>query len=391
LPEAPRLFLSAGDTSGDQHAARLLRRLRELCPGLSAEGLGGPELAAAGCALHEDLVRHAIFGLSGALRAVPHMLGVLRRAAGVLDARRPDAVVLVDYPGLNLFVARLAAARGIPVVYFVAPQLWAWAPWRARRFARVVDEALVIFPFEVTFWRGAGVPATYVGHPLLDGLPHDEAGLAARRDPAIAALPRPVALLPGSRPREVRQNMPTFLAAARRLLERHPDTSFHSAHVAPHERDNLARHAAAAGVPLTVHADRVHAVMASCRAALVASGTATLETALLGTPLVVAYHVSPTEQRIGRLLVLPPWIGQVNLVAGREVTPELVLVNGDPTAGERLAQAALPLLSDSPEWRAQRVAFEALRERTSGPGAVERAARHLAARLRAGAAASAAG
>lgn len=384
MPEAARLFISAGDTSGDQHAAHLLRRLRELRPGLVAEGLGGPELAAAGCALHEDLVRQSIFGFSGALRAVPHMLGVLRRTAGVLDARRPDAVLVVDYPGLNLFVARLAAARGIPVIAFVAPQLWAWAPWRVRRFARVLDEALVIFPFEVAFWRAAGVPATYIGHPLLDGLPHDEAGLAARRDPAITSLPRPVALLPGSRPREVREHMPTFLAAARLLLARHPDVTFHAAHVAAPERENLARHAAGAGVPLTVHAGRVHAVMSSCRAALVASGTATLETALLGTPLVVAYHVSPAVRRIGQLLVIPPWIGQVNLVAGRAVTPELVLVNGDPGAAQRVADAALPLLSDTPAWRAQRAAFAELRERTSGPGAIERAARHLAGRLGAG-------
>ncbi len=381
MAEGPRLFVSAGDTSGDQHAARLLVRLRQLLPGLQAEGLGGPALAAAGCALHADLVSQSIFGFSGALAAVPHMLGVLRRAAGVLDARRPDAVILVDYPGLNLYVARLAAARGIPAICFVAPQLWAWAPWRVRRFARVLDEALVIFPFEVAFWRQAGVSAHHIGHPLLDGLPHDVAGVRAARDPALAALPRPVALLPGSRPREVLEHMPLFLAAAKLLLARHPDATFHAAHVSPVERENLAAHARAAGVPLQVHGDRVHAVMSSCRAALVASGTATLETALLGTPLVVVYHVSPALRRVGQLLVIPPFIGQVNLVAGRAIAPELVLAHGDPQAPAAVAEAALPLLADTPAWQAQRRALAELRARTSGPGAIERAAQHLARRL----------
>jgi lipid-A-disaccharide synthase len=381
LPEAPRLFFSAGDTSGDQHAARLLVRLRELVPGLTAEGLGGPELAAAGCSLHEDLVRDSIFGISGAIKAIPHLLGVLRRVAGILDARRPDAVLIVDYPGLNLYVARLAAARGIPVVYFVAPQLWAWAPWRVRRFARVVDEALVIFPFEVAYWRDAGVPATFIGHPLLDALPHDAAALAAVRDPAITSLPRPVALLPGSRPREVRDHMPLFLAVARRLLATRPDATFHAAHVSPEQRGHIAAHARAAGVPLQLHDDRVHAVMSSCRCALVASGTATLETALLGTPLVLTYSVKASALRLSRLLAVTPYIGMVNLVAGRPLAPEVILKAGQPDAAELLAAALLPLLDDSPEWRAQKASIVELRRRTSGPGAIERAAQHLAARL----------
>jgi lipid-A-disaccharide synthase len=380
LPEA-RLFFSAGDTSGDQHAARLLRRLQQLAPGLSAEGLGGPELAAADCVLHEDLVRESIFGISGAVKAVPHLLGVLRRTAGVLDARRPDAVLIVDYPGLNLYVARLAAARGIPVIYFVAPQLWAWAPWRVRRFARVLDEALVIFPFEVTFWRDAGVPATFIGHPLLDALPRDAAALSAVRDPAIAGQPRPVALLPGSRPREVRDHMPLFLDVARRLLTSRPDATFHTAHVSPVEREHIAAHARAAGVPLAVHGDRVHAVMSSCRCALVASGTATLETALLGTPLVLTYSVKASALRLSRLLAVTPYIGMVNLVAGRQLAPEIILQDGQPDAAERLATALAPLLDDSAEWRAQRAGIETLRRRSAGPGAIERAAQHLAARL----------
>jgi lipid-A-disaccharide synthase len=374
----PRLFLSVGDTSGDHHAARLVTRLSGLVPGLGVEGHGGPALAAAGCTIHTDLVRQSIFGIRGALAALPEMFGVLRATAGVFDRHRPDLVVLVDYPGFNLYVARMAHRRGIPVVYFVAPQLWAWAPWRARRFARVVDEALVIFPFEEGFFRRYGLPAHHVGHPLLDGLPHDAAGVAALRDPTIVARPLPVALLPGSRGREVLRLMPLFLAAAARLRARHPQASFHAAHVSPVQRQALAEHARAAGVPLEIHGDDVHGVMASCRAALVASGTATLETALLGTPLVVAYHITTWERILTGQLLVPPHVGQVNLVAGRRICPEVILPDEDVSP---LVAALEPLLRDGPERAAQLEALAGLLRRMSGPGAVERAAGRIAARL----------
>lgn len=369
----PELFLSAGDTSGDQHAARLLTRLTELVPGLHCEGLGGPQTEAAGMTLHADLVSEAIFGIGPALRAVPELLGLLRRVAARFDESPPDRVVLVDYPGLNLQIARLAHRRGIPVTYFVAPQLWAWAPWRARRFARVVDEALVIFPFEVPFFEGAGLTAHYVGHPLLDKLP----GESCRRAD-ISERPCPVALMPGSRPREVREHMPLLLEAAAILAAERPELSFHAAHVSALERDNMAAAAERLGVELQIHGDDVHGVMASCHCAAVASGTATLETAMLGTPLVVFYKVSSFELALTRWLLVPEHIGQVNLVAGRELTPELRLSEHDPAA---VADALRPLLDEGAAWTAQRRGLEELRGQVGAGGAVERAARHLAARL----------
>jgi len=372
LPE-PRLFVSAGDTSGDQHAAALVDELRPRLPGLQVEGLGGSCLARAGVALHADLVAHAIFGIRPAVAAAPALLGLLRRVSGAFDRRRPDAVVLVDYPGLNLFVARLAHRRGIPVLYFIAPQLWAWAPWRVRRFARVVDEALVLFPFEQAFFERAGLPAVHVGHPLLDRLPDPP---PRRAD--IAARPRAVALLPGSRPREVATHMPLLLAAAARLLERHPDCSFHSAHVSDVERAHVERAARAAGIALHVHGDDVHGVMASCRCALVASGTATLETAMFGTPLVVFYRITPLEERMRRWLLVPPFVGMVNLVAGRRVTPEVLLSDTDPRL---LVEALDPLLDDTEVYRRQRQDLAALRARHLHPGAIGLAAARVAERL----------
>ncbi len=369
----PHIFLSAGDISGDQHAARLVTALRARVDGVTFEGLGGPRLASVGVPLHEDLVSAAIMGIGAALKALPEMIGLLRRVAGILDTRRPDAVVLVDYPGLNLFVARLAKARGIPVFYFVLPQLWAWAPWRVRRFARVVDEGLVIFPFEVGFFRDAGIPTTYVGHPLLDALPTEP---PLRED--IASRPCPIALLPGSRPREVRGNGPWMLAAAKQLLARHPDATFHAAHTSPEQRDNLAILARNADVPLQIHADDVHGVMASCRAAAVASGTATLETGLLGTPMVIAYKISPLERRLANLLLVPRNVGVVNLVAGEELCPEVLSIEGDVDA---LVAALEPLLTDSDAWQRQRDGLQRLIAASPGPGAVDRAAARIAEQL----------
>ncbi len=373
-----RVFFSAGDTSGDQHAAVLLAGLRERVPGLKAEGLGGPCLEQAGCTLHEDLVNANIFGLADSLKAVPHYFGVLRRVAGILDARRPDRVIIVDYPGLNLFIARLAHRRGIPVTYFIAPQLWSWAPWRARRFARCVDEALVIFPFEQAFFSNAGIPSTYIGHPVLDALPADESALL---NPAITERPRPVALLPGSRPREVERHMPILLAAAQVWRRRHPDVSFHTAHVSADARVRMAALAAAADIELIDHghsARAVHSVMASCRCAAVSSGTATLETAMLGTPHAVLYQLSKFERRVADLLALTPWAGQANLLAGRELCPEVIQVGSDPTA---LIDALEPFLADDAAVAAKREELAALRRTTGGPGALRRAADHIAASL----------
>lgn len=369
----PHVFLSAGDISGDQHAARLVRRLTTLVPDVTFEGLGGPELAAAGVPLHEDLVSRAIMGIGPAMREAPRLLGLLRRMAGVFDRRRPELVLLVDYPGLNLFVARLAHRRGIPVVYFVAPQLWAWAPWRVRRFARVVDQALVIFPFEVPFFRQAGLAAEFIGHPLLDGLPAEPP-----RPPDIVERPRPVALLPGSRRREVRLHMPMMFDAAEALTEQHPDISFHCAHVSAERRAEIEALAATRKIDFVMHGDRVHEVMAGCRCAVVSSGTATLETALLGTPMVVLYRVTAFEHSMRDLLLVPPFVGQVNLVAGRKIAEELLLPEDDPAA---LIAALQPLLTDTPAYLRQQAELAQVIAASPGAGAVDRAAEIVARRL----------
>lgn len=365
---APRLVLSAGDISGDQHAARLIEELRARVPGLVCEGLGGPRMAAAGCVLHADLVDRAVFGIGAALAEIPRMLSVLRGLDAALVARPPAAVVIVDYPGLNLHVARLARRRGVPVVAFVAPQLWAWMPWRARRLARAATEALVILPFEKAFFETAGLPSTYVGHPLADAIPAE-----VPVPDAIARAACPVALLPGSRGKELRLHVPAFVEVARRVHARVPQATFHTAHVSARGRAAFTGQ----GIDVQVHGDDVHGVMAGCRAALVASGTATLETALLGTPMVIAYGLTRADLFIGRRLVIPALFGKANLLAGRQVFPEHLLVDGDV---EPLVRSLVPLLRETDERRAMLAELDALRARHAHPGAIARSARIIARR-----------
>ena len=367
------LFLSAGDPSGDHHAARLLTHLHDLSPDLTVEGLGGPAMQAAGCELHEDLASQSIVGFGAAFRALPAMLGLLRRVGGILDSRRPDAVVLVDYPGFNLLLASMARSRGIPVVYYVAPQFWAWATWRLRRFARLVDEALVILPFEKPLFQDMGVKTHYIGHPLEDGLDQKSAV-----SPAITDQPLPVALLPGSRGREVTEHTPWLLETAQILAQSHPDITFHTAHVDAKRLQAITDMASQAGVALQTHGDDVHGVMASCHCALVASGTATLETALLGTPLVIYYKVTAFEQLIRRTLLVPPWVGLVNIAAGKQICEEVIITKPD---AQRLAKACEPLLDQGEAYQEQKTALSKLGREKEAPEASLQAAEHVVARL----------
>jgi lipid-A-disaccharide synthase len=300
------------------------------------------------------------------------MTGVLGKVVGALDARRPDAVVLVDYPVFNLSVARTAHRRGIPVYYFVAPQLWAWANWRVGRYARVVDEALVIFPFEVPFYEAAGLKTSYIGHPSLDGLPVEPPLLDE-----ITARPCPVAVLPGSRRRELDNHLPIFMDVALRLQASHPDVSFHTAHIKDADREQTLAEAEKAGVEVISHGDRVHEVMASCRCAMISSGTATMETAMLGTPMAIFYSITPFEEFLRHTVSVTDYVGQVNLAAGKEVCPEILQTDTDPG---RLHDAMEPLLTDTPTFRRQTEEIAAIRARIS-PGAVNRAADILANRL----------
>jgi lipid-A-disaccharide synthase len=365
------VLLVAGEASGDLHGATLARALVGLSPGLALAGMGGPRMAAAGVDIRHGIDRAAVVGGTEALGRLPDLVRIFRDLVRCLRVERPRAVVLIDFPEFNLRLARRARALGIPVVYFVPPQVWAWRRGRLRPMARDVSRVLAVFPFEVALYQEAGVPVEFVGHPLLDVLPAFDRGaarrgLAGRRDLLVG-------LLPGSRVAEVRRHLPVLLGAAGRILRQVPRARFVVPRAATVPVHDVAGPAAAAQVSVTVLDGQAHRVMAAADLLLVASGTATLEAACYGTPMVVLYRLSAVSYALARLLVRGvSAISLPNILAGRPIVPELV--QRQATAA-RIAEAAVRLLGDEPGRLAQRAALREVRARLGAPGAGERAAR----------------
>ena len=378
------IMLSAGEASGDLHGGMLCRALRELSPGLRLFGMGGGHMAAAGMEVIVDPTGHAAVGTSEAVGRVPALYRAYRAMGRRLLADRPRALVLIDFPEFNLRLARRARRAGVPVVYFIPPQLWAWRAGRVRQMARRVTRVLAVFPFESPLYERVRVPVTFVGHPLLDVVPLDLTRDEARRrlgaDPGHAL----IGLLPGSRPGEVERLLPPMLEAARRLAAADGRRRFVlglAPTVAP-EQVAAIRSKSAPGVPpINLVSGRTYEVMAAADTLLIASGTATLEAALLGAPMVICYRVSRLTELLARALTRVRWIGLPNLVSGRAVVPELI--QGEVT-GARLAEEAARLLEDPVAATAQRAAFKDLRARLGEPGVGLRAARAVLDTARAG-------
>lgn len=355
----------AGETSGDLHAAMLATELHALRPDLTLTGVGGARMADAGVSLFERSDRLAVMGFVEVLRYVPRHLALLRDIKTRLESGTVRLVILVDYPGFNLKVAAAAHAAGVPVLYYIAPQVWAWNEKRVHTMARVIDRAAVILPFEEEYFRARGVRATFVGHPLLDRAQQLPDRTAARRALGLPDDVPVLALFPGSRAQEVERLLDTFVAAARAVEQRLPELRVILS-VAPGMTVDPAR------CPYPLASGASFPVLRAADAAVCKSGTTTLEAAVAGCPLVVAYRTSGWSYAIARRLVRIPDIALVNIVAGRRVAPELVQADATPDA---LARQVLPLLDpDSAQRRAQLDGLAAVRAKLGSPGAARRAA-----------------
>ncbi len=377
IPSSPgrpaRVLVSCGEPSGDLYAGDLLRHLRDRLPGLDAFGLGGDRVAAEGGRLLAHVRDLAVVGLLEVLRHLRHIRGVFRSVLAEADRARPDIAVLVDYADFNLRLAGELRRRGIPVAYYVSPQVWAWRRGRVRAIRERVARMIVIFPFEEPLYREAGVPVSFVGHPLVDlarPAPDPAAFLAARGlDPL-----RPVlAVLPGSRPQEVAHNLPAIAGALRLLRERRGDVQAALA-VAP-GLDPRAFDAALAELPAVRVQGDTHGLLSSATAGIVASGTATVEAALLDLPMVVVYRLAPLTYALGRPFVRVPHYAMANLIAGRRVVTELIQGDFQP---QTVCAETLSLLEDASRREAVRRGLREVRERLGGPGASARAAEIVA-------------
>ncbi len=375
--DAPLLII-AGETSGDQHGATMVRVLREDFPDLPIFGVGGEAMRAAGVETLFDVEALNVVGLVEVLAKVPSGLLMARRLLRAARERGARVVVLIDAPGFNLPFARWAKQAGLRVVYYVSPQIWAWRQNRVHKVARRVDKMLTLFPFEVPFYAAAGVDAEYVGHPLLDCL----SGLPDRSQAAQTLgldAQRPiVALLPGSRRREVELLLEPMLAALSLIRHDLPEVQG-VLPVAPTVAATVQQIVSGFSGTLTVARQQSLTALCAADFALIASGTATLEAGLIGTPMVIVYRVNRLTAWLAKRLLRVPHIGLINIVAERQVVPELLQEAVSPRT---MAATALSVLRDSAEARRIRGELTALRATMGEGGSSRRAAASVGAVLR---------
>lgn len=381
IPQAPnaaprpvRVFISAGEVSGDLAGADLARELARLAPpggGIRLTGLGGPAMAAAGVDIRENLVSGAVMGLTRVIAKLPSIVSLLARIRRLLEAERPDVFVPIDYPGLNFRIAAMAREMGIPVAWYVSPQIWAWASGRIDKIRALVDEMIVILPFEASYYAERGVRATFVGHPAVDRLARQTL------DPGLNETLRAplVGILPGSRAQEIRAHLPLLLEAGARMAASEPGLRFAIPY--PGEDDTLFERirsaVARSGIATrtAVLRGRAYDVMLRSRVALVSSGTATLELAAVRVPMVILYRTGRLASALARRLIRTEHIGLANILAGKLAVPEF-LTSGWPAA--EMAAAALRLFREGPERDRAIADLAAVRESLGPPGVAARAA-----------------
>ncbi len=369
----PQILISAGEASSDMYAARLVVALRDRT-GAQFFGMGGLRMAEAGVELLADYHEVAVVGIAEVLHKIPSVVRVQRMLAREAVRRKASLAILVDSPGTHLGVARRLKNHGIPVGYFIGPQVWAWRSGRVRIVKRRVKRMVVIFPFEEKIYRDAGVPVDFVGHPLVDVVKPSttRTEFASRHGLAVD---RPiVALLPGSRAGEIARNFPAILEACKQLTrEMSKDSVPQFVHAAAPGLGHAspASDVASSGPALKRVEGETYDILAAADCAIVASGTATIEAALLGTPMVVVYRVAPSTAFILRRLVHTPFFSMVNLVAGRRVVPELMQ---DDFTAAAVAAEVRRLLESTADRNAMKAGLAVVRESLGSSGAIERAA-----------------
>jgi lipid-A-disaccharide synthase len=382
-----RILMSCGEPSGDLYAGALASELRRRAPDIDIVGLGGDRFAQSGGRLLAHYRGLSATGLVEPLRVIPRALALIRQLTNAARAQRPDVFVPIDFPDVNFRVMAAMKRLGIPVAYYIGPQLWAWRPWRMRAMQRDAAKVIVIFPFEEAFYREAGVPVEFVGHPLVEMSEATVAGRSRaelRQALALDETQPAVALLPGSRRNELERLVPVMAEALAGIAARVEHVQFVVA-CAPHLPDTqfapLQQAAAALRRPLTMVRDRTDEVLAAADAAVTASGTATVQAAIHGCPMVVVYKLSPLTYRLGKPFVRLDTYAMPNLIAGRRLVTELIQ---DACTAPRIVEETVALVEDRARRTAVLDGLRAVRDRLALPGASGRAAEAILAVARAG-------
>jgi lipid-A-disaccharide synthase len=362
------LLLSAGEASGDMYAARLAVALKQRAQ-VEIFGMGGQQMRAAGVDVITDYSEVSVVGITEILSHLPSLLRAMRHLVHEAEHRKPAFAILTDFPGFHLRLARKLKSRGIKNIYYICPQFWAWRPWRVRIIRRRFAQALCIFPFEEKFYADAGVPVRFIGHPLVGAVQPSLDRLAFCREQALNPQKKIVAVLPGSRSAELHQHLPIIREACQRI-QGQSQAQFVIAAV-PGSNVASLREGWPPDSPVKIVLGQTYNALAAADAAIVSSGTATIEAALLDVPMVVVYRVTPLTALLAKPLVRTPFFSMVNLIAGKRAVPELI--QNDFTPG-RVAAEILRLLNDQAAREALRHDLAQVRLRLGPPGAVDRAA-----------------
>ena len=366
-----KILIIAGEASGDLHGSNLVKAMREQDPTLQFYGVGSRNMRDAGVSLLADASEISVVGATEVLTHIGAIYRVYTKLKQFLRENRPDLLILIDFPDFNIFTGKAAKKLGIPVLYYISPQVWAWRKGRINTLAKLVTAIMVVFPFEVELYRNAGVDVRFVGHPLADVVKSAYTRDESQQILGIARDRRTVALLPGSRRNEIIHLLPDMLKAAAILLGRFPDVQFVLPVAPTLAHDLVEKYVAESGVPVSIIDGKVYDVLRASDAAIVTSGTATLETGLMAIPMVIVYRVSRLSYLIGRMFIHVKHIGLVNIVAGRTVVPELIQ---DDVTPERIAGAIETLLADRDKHQQVETDLRQVRVQLGEGGASNRAA-----------------
>lgn len=366
-----KILIIAGEASGDLHGANLVNELRREAPSLTCFGVGSKRMRDAGVRMLADASEISVVGATEVLTHIGAIYRVYSRLKSFLKEDRPDLLVLIDFPDFNIMLGKVAKKLGIPVLYYISPQVWAWRKGRVKKIAEIVNAIVVVFPFEVELYKAAGVDVRFVGHPLTDVVSSGYSKIDARKYLGLDPTRRTIALLPGSRKKEIMHLLPDMLEAARKLKTMFEDLQFVLPVAPTLERDFIQRHVDRSGVLVDIIDGRVYDTLRASDAAIVTSGTATLETGLMGVPMVIVYRMSQLSYFIGSLIVNVDHVGLVNIVAGKRLVPELIQQDATP---QNIADAVSKMLRDPDYYKSITDGLAAIRVQMGDAGASARAA-----------------
>ena len=374
-----KILMVAGEVSGDLHGAHLVEAIHRIDPDIQFFGVGGEQLGRMGMKLLYHSQSLAVVGITEVFLKIGSILRALRGLKQSLDREKPDLIILIDFPDFNLRLAKIAHRKGIPILYYISPQIWAWRPKRVKLIAQWVKKMIVLFPFEVPLYEVAGVDVEWVGHPLLDIVKPALSKEVAFQRFGLDPNQRTIALLPGSRMHEIKRLLPPLLASAQLLQKETSDLQFILPLAPGIPQETLSPWMRNMPVPVKVVEGWTYDVMNISELLITASGTATLEAAILGKPMIIVYKVSFFSYWIGRALIQVDHIGLVNLVAGKEIVPELIQHEVNP---QRIAEEAVRILRDPILCRRMTETMAGVRQSLGEPGAAQRAADIVCSMLR---------